>query len=226
MQVIPQLFSRRWCLSLLLAGLALGSSLPSLALQVQAVTGQVTLQRGVSQLEFTVGTRLLQGDQLRSAPGGEVLVRFDDGARLALRSDSEIEIKDLDTLVAAGLPKRMLELIKGGLRYISGQLPASHQVFFSTNSAVVGIRGTDIEIALVTHAVSKTDPGTYLRVNNGAATLKGIDESQVEVRAGHVAFGGQAEFMAKGGISGPAARKLLAPVRGVFSAGQLDVLLR
>jgi hypothetical protein len=217
-------FSARRCFLLLLAGLALG--LPVYAIQVQAVSGPVYVQRGAIQQELTAGANLQQGDRLRSAADAEVLVRFDDGARLAMRSDSQLEITDLDTPAAAGLPKRTIELIKGGLRYISGQLSAHNHVVFNTQSAVIGIRGTDIELALVANAADKNEPGTYLKVNQGAAVLKAKDDTQVEVRAGHIAYGGNLEWMSKGGTRGPAARMLLTPVRGIFSPGRLDRLMQ
>lgn len=213
-------------LSILLAALILSVSLPSQAIQVVAVVGQVHVQRGRAQQQVAMGATLREGDQLYSALAGEVLVQFDDGAQLVLRGDSQLDLKILDTQSEEGLQRRTLELIKGGLRYLSGLVPARSQVMFITTNAVVGIRGTDLEIAVVQQAINSNAPGTYLKVNTGSATLKAQDDTQVDVQAGHVAYGGQPEFVSKDGSSSPAARKLFTPLEGVFIPGQLDRLLR
>ena len=52
----------------------------------------------------------------------------------------------------------------------------------------MGIRGTDVEIALA-EAATGGNTGTYLKVNEGAAILAALDGSTVAVEPGQVAFG-------------------------------------
>ncbi len=200
---------------------------PARAATVQAVTGTVQLQRGQVLQPLAPGKRLREGDELVSFAGGEALIRFDDGARVALRAESTLLFKELQTRDNT-LSKDVINLIEGGLRYISGRLTARQRVSFVTTTATIGIRGTDLEIALVPEPINEATAGTYLRVNTGSATLKAADDTQVDVDAGNVAVGADPEFMTKNfdDKAAPAARKMFEPLGGVFKPGHLDKLMR
>ena len=196
--------------------------------RVLAVSGQVQIQRGDRLLPVVVGTRLQEGDEFSSENQSEALVRFDDGARLAIRTESRLLVKDLRLKGPAASRQKTIRLVQGALRYISGKSTARSRVLFETTTATVGIRGTDIELAVSPEPVNTDPAGTYLKVNTGLATLVAADGTQVDVDPGQVAFGGDPELVARGpgGIRRPAARKLEAPTGSLFKGGVLDKLMR
>lgn len=192
-----------------------------------ATTGSLQLQRGQAVLPVVVGTRLREGDAMVSAPGAEALVRFDDGARLALRASSTLHITALQLKGPRGKRHKALRIIQGGLRYISSKVSARHRVAFVTSTATIGIRGTDIEIAIADEAVNEDPSGTYLKVNTGAATLTAVDGTVVALDPGQVAFGGEPDLVPRGagGTRRPAGRKVES-ASGLFKAGLMDKLMR
>ena len=198
------------------------------AARIAALNGKLSIERGDKTLNAAVGTRLRQGDAVISSANSEALVRFDDGARLALRAESRLQITALKLKGAPAYRQKTIKIIKGGLRYISGRTTAKSSVAFVTSTATIGIRGTDIEIAISEDTINTDPAGTYLKVNTGMATLQAIDGTQVEVDPGQVAFGGEPELVPRGagGVKRPAARRIVESVGGLFKTGALDRLMK
>ncbi len=198
------------------------------AARIMFLNGQIQIQRGDRLLRAVVGSRLRQGDEFISDANSEALLRFDDGARLALRAESRLEIKALKLKGAPAYRQKTIMIVKGGLRYISGRATAKNNVSFVTSTATIGIRGTDIEIAISEDAINTDPAGTYLKVNTGIATLAAVDGTQVEVEVGQIAFGGEPEVVPRGagGVKRPAARRIVESVGGLFKTGALDRLMK
>ena len=218
--------------ALLAALLSLLPATDALAARVTALNGLVQILRGERLLPAVVGSRLRVGDEfVTEGAGSEALVRFDDGARMALRADSRLQVTALQMRGAAEVRQKTLKLIQGGLRYISGLRTLKSSVAFQTTTATIGIRGTDIEIAVSEDPVNNDPAGTYLKVNAGVAVMEATDGTTVDVDAGQIAFGGLPEVVPRGpgGIRRPAARKVEAAVGavgGLFKTGALDRLLK
>ena len=207
------------------------------AATLQAVTGSVRVVRAGVLLPAVNGMRLLAGDELRSpvdsADAGEALVRFDDGGFLAIRTGSAMQIKRLplqDVLPAAGtaILNAAVYLIRGGMRYITSKASPKYSVLFETPTATIGIRGTDIEILVSDVAVMDNNPGTYLRVNTGAASITAPNGALVNVFPGEVAYGGEPDVSVRGGARPrrAAARKVQVSTEGLFKPSSLDQLMR
>ncbi len=198
------------------------------AARITVLNGKVHIVRGDKTLPAVVGTRLRQGDEFVSEADSEALVRFDDGARMALRAESKLLVKSLQLKGPSDSRQKTIRIVKGGLRYISGKSTVKSRVAFETTTATVGIRGTDIEIAVSEDPVNNDPAGTYLKVNTGIATLAAVDGTQVDVDPGQVAFGGEPELVPRGagGTRRPAARKVEGSVGVLFKAGLLDKLLK
>ena len=203
----------------------------AVAARVTALNGLVQILRGERLLPAVIGSRLRVGDEfVTQGPDAEALVRFDDGARMVLRADSRLQVTALKLTGVAEAREKTLKIIQGGLRYISGRRTLKSTVSFQTATATIGIRGTDIEIAVSEDPVNNDPAGTYLKVNSGIANMQASDGTQVEVDAGQIAFGGLPEVVPRGpgGTRRPAARKVEAvagAVGGLFKSGALDRLL-
>ncbi len=198
------------------------------AARITQLNGKLSIERGDKTLKPIVGTRLRAGDAFISEGNAEALVRFDDGARLALRAESRVEVQALQLTGAPTARRKTIKIVKGGLRYVSGRATAKNSVSFTTNTATIGIRGTDIEIAVSQDTINSHPAGTYLKVNSGRATLAAVDGTQVDVEPGQIAYGGLPELVPRGagGVRRPAARKITEPVVGLFKPGKLDRLMK
>ena len=228
---------QRWRFGISLAALCLLAGTCQAA-NVRSVSGEVEIVRNGTTLRATQGLRLQEGDILQSAApdlgksdtdtGGEALVRFDDGARMALRGGSTVELQQLQLAGPRQERQKTLRMITGALRYISGIATVRQKVSFVTSTATIGIRGTDIEIVVSQEAVEDNNPGTYLKVNTGAAVMTATDGAKVDVAPGEVAYGGEPELAmrGKGGTRRASARMVDVAASGVFKASGLDKLMQ
>lgn len=228
----PNFAHRAWPLlgtAILVSLLSVLPATQAHAARVTALNGLVQILRGDRLLPAVVGSRLRVGDQfVTQGAESEALVRFDDGARMALRADSSLQVTALKLRGAAEAREKTIQILKGGLRYISGRRTLKSTVSFQTATATIGIRGTDIEIAVSEDPVNNDPAGTYLKVNSGIANMAASDGTQVDVDAGQIAFGGLPEVVPRGpgGTRRPAARKVEAAVGGLFKTGAMDRLLK
>lgn len=221
------------CGMALLWAVCLGAPAPALAAtSLRAVDGSVTVFHGEQVVRGRNGTVLKEGDEVEAGEGlSHAIIRFDDGARLAVRPGSRLVVKRLQMTGPAARRQKTIRLVKGGLRYISGKATVRAGVAFETSTATIGIRGTDIEIAVLEQPQEDNPSGTYLKVNTGQATLQASDGEVVAVDPGEFAFGGEPELTPRGGNARrrPAARKVDAAVMaipGLFKSGRLDALMR
>jgi FecR protein len=126
--------------------------------------------RGISK-----GDRIVEGDTIVTGSNGEVLITTDDSGVLAVRPSSRLTI---DAYKVNGNDKDsvVLSLLRGSLRSITGWIsktaPKNYRV--TTNTATIGIRGTDHEVSLVEgqQGNASDDSGTWSQVTEGATTLQ------------------------------------------------------
>jgi|SRR6185369_3056167 len=189
--------------------------------------GEAWVERGQQTVPVRVGTTLEDADKLITGPGAEVLLRFEDDGRMLVRPDSRV---DLRQLLRKDEPQRqqIITVLKGGLRYLSSILTNRRQVTFTSAQATIGIRGTDIEIALDEAAADAKPSGTYLKVNHGIAVMTGLDGTEVELSEGQIALALEAELSRAGvrSIRRPSAMRMEAAPPRLFQPGALDSLLR
>jgi len=200
-----------------------------MATTITALEGELQLLRGGASQPVVVGLQLQEGDELVSGDAAEAVIRFDDGGRLALRPSSRLHFRTLPPQGAPDTADKHVNLVRGALRYVSQKISGARSVRFETNTATIGIRGTDIEILISEVPVANEPPGTLLRVRTGLAFIRGSDGTEANVRPGQVAFGGEPD---------PATRSLGQPQRpgarlvnaqralGAFTPGRLDSELR
>lgn len=197
------------------------------AATVLASNGDAWVQRGQQTVPVRPGTEFQDADELVTGPSAEVLVRFADEARMVVRADSRVELRQL--LRKEELQRQQkIAVVKGGLRYLSGEKTDRGRVVFTSTHVTIGIRGTDIEIALDEVGGNANPPGTYLKVNSGIAVLTGLDGTAVELAPGEVAMGAEAQVTLSGtrSLRRPSAKKVDIAPANLFKTAALDSLLR
>jgi FecR protein len=135
---------------------------------VDTARGEVSvLSREGSPRGVAKGDRVVEGETILTGPDGEVLLTTDDSGVLAIRPRSRMTI---ETYKVNGNDKDsvVLNLLRGSLRSVTGWIsktaPKNYRV--TTNTATIGIRGTDHEVV-----VDGESGGTYNKVTDGGTTL-------------------------------------------------------
>ncbi len=149
--------ARAWVLAvmLVLAGAAQAQqqgaqpSAPQPAQAVGSIThlsGTLTVRKADGSQRFlSVKSSVSEGDTLQTVQGTYARLKFDDGAEVVLRPDSQMKIEafkfDEDKPEADNM---FFSLLKGGLRSVTGLLGRRNRdrVKFVAPSATIGIRGT------------------------------------------------------------------------------------
>ena len=162
---------------------------------VARLEGRVTARDVNSQAQqLQINSQIFEGDRIETEIGARVQILMDDGAEVYLKEDSVIKISEY--VITSGYGKEsssILDLLRGGLRKITGSIGASSLANYQvqTGLATIGIRGTDYVIKLCklddcTQTVSRNDPDAKLHavVLEGAITLTTEEEVQILMAMG------------------------------------------
>ncbi|HEY7760443.1 MAG TPA: FecR domain-containing protein [Burkholderiales bacterium] len=135
--------------------------------QVVRLQGSVTAQVGSGpEQTLKAGDTLRQGTTITTGQSSNVVLRFDDGQVVALKSLSRFTIESYRYDAkdpSAG--QMILSLLSGGMRAITGLVANSNRSAFAlkTPVATIGIRGTDFLAAL--------SQGLYNQVKVGSISV-------------------------------------------------------
>jgi len=157
--------------------------------------GRVTVKdlNGETQI-LEINSPIYEGDRITTSMGSTAFIAMDDGAEIYLKEDSIIKISTY--VITSGFDKdssSVLDLIRGGLRKITGSIGGSalsnYQV--QTGLATIGIRGTEYVIKLCkqddcNQTVGRNDPDAKLHavVLQGIITLTTEDDVQILMAIG------------------------------------------
>jgi hypothetical protein len=142
--------------------------------KIELVEGDVTIyDRGKTARRVRVGDALYEGDGVVTGRNGELHVAMDDGGYLAVRSNTSMSViayqaqgRDDD--------RSVFNLVAGSFRSITGWIgrhnPRAYQV--RTQTATIGIRGTDHEPMVIPDGSPAGEAGTYDKVNAGGTYIE------------------------------------------------------
>lgn len=132
-----------------------------------------------------------QGDILITEKRTYARIKFNDDSEVTLRPGSEFKIEDFSYEQAKPKEdKYSVELIKGGLRAISGHVgkrgdPDSYKM--KTRAAVIGIRGTVFEVRICAGDCDGLADGLYFFVAEGSIMVSNSAGS-LTIGAGQYAY--------------------------------------
>jgi len=122
--------------------------------------GEVEFSRGVGfaqtpgQTPRTLGQGLplREGDRLTTSDGASAIIKLGDGTRMTVRPNSEIVLQQYKFRENAPDNTMFMQLVRGGFRAVTGLISKNspHAARVQTNTATIGIRGTDFDARLCT----------------------------------------------------------------------------
>lgn len=177
--------------------------------------GQVTVKdsNGETQV-LEINSPIYEGDRITTGMGSTAFIAMDDGAEIYLKQDSVVKISTY--IITPDFDKdssSILDLIRGGLRKITGSIGASalsnYQV--QTGLATIGIRGTEYVIKLCklddcNQTVGRNDPDAKLHavVLEGIITLTTEDDVQILMAVGEYGTASREEMVVLNDVAVPA----------------------
>jgi FecR protein len=129
------------------------------------------------------GDPVFEGDVIRSGAGSHAQLVMSDEALIAVRAGSSVKLTQYRYAGREdGSERAVIELLKGGLRSVTGAIGRSNKDSYQlkNDTHVIGIRGTD-------HETFATEEGTYNRVTMGGTYLEG-GAGRVELSPGDTGF--------------------------------------
>jgi len=172
---------------------------------VSALTGEASAQ-DANGLEHPLQIRsaIYESDRLETKMNASLQVSLIDGAEVFLKQNSVLKISEYVATDDYGKESSsVLDLLRGGLRTITGAIGASSDANYQleTGLGTIGIRGTEYVIKLCKQDdcsvnVSRQDPDAKLHavVLKGAITLTTDEDAQI-VLAGEYATATSAALM-------------------------------
>lgn len=131
------------------------------------------------------GARIVQGQEavigstITTAADGQATIRFEDGQRLAVGPNTALILERYTYLPARPAESASwLNLVRGGLRYVSGALAKANPSAFrlSTPTATIGIRGSIVAVAVIEGGAGGVAGG----VAGGAAGVGSVSMQVIE----------------------------------------------
>lgn len=182
--------------------LLLSLSSVALAQAVATVThlsGVLTVKRpdGSSKL-LSVKSAVEQGDTLVTESSTYARLKFADASEIMLRPGSQLKIEQFSFDPAKpGSDKLVLNMLKGGMRAVSGAIGKrnTEAVAYTTATATIGIRGTHFGMlncagdcgAIATASGQPPSDGLYVDVASGGVVVTNAAGNQI-VNAGQFGY--------------------------------------
>ena len=157
----------------LLLGLGMNASLMAQeAGKIMRVTGKATVSSASNQTKDAAKDDVINaGDTISSSKESQVLIRMKDNSSLLVRADSKIKITAFQ-FENKPTDNAKTTVIAGTLRAVSGSIGKGQpdNVKYEAGTATIGIRGTDIEVAIVEEG-AKDRAGIYNYVYDGETVM-------------------------------------------------------
>lgn len=114
------------------------------------------------------GGSVFTGDVISTAPQSFAVIRMLDNTKLTLRPDTTIAIGDFS--LEEGKEEACVNLIKGGLRTVTGLIGERRPEAFSVDTPIasIGIRGTDFVTRICEGELCQLDQKKYIEERFGA----------------------------------------------------------
>jgi hypothetical protein len=140
--------------------------------KVSRISGQATITSASNQTkELKRDDAVSVGDTISTTKDSQVMVRMKDNSSLLVRAESKIKI-DAFQFENKPTDNAKTSVVAGTLRAVSGQIGKGQpdNVKYEAGTATIGIRGTDIELAIIPEG-RKDRAGVYNYVHDGSVQM-------------------------------------------------------
>lgn len=154
--------------------------------QIDFIEGNVSVTTAAGQLRVPgKGETIDAGDAIVTGRDGEIHVRMDDNALIAMRANTFLRIEAYRAEGGAD-DSAVFRLLRGSFRSVTGWIGKNNPKNYAvrTTTATIGIRGTDHEVLVVGEGEAA---GTYDKVNTGETEMD-TPVGKVSVLPGQAAF--------------------------------------
>ena len=169
------------------------------------VRGDVTIvdDAGQSQRAQT-GASLIRNERVVTGAGGIAVIRLHDDSRMVLRPDSDFRVKQLVRSGSNSNQSAILDLLRGGLRLVTGLVGRANPEAYRLNTpvATIGIRGTEFNTRLCAadcaaeearlagnSAAQNISEGLYVNVDDGDVFLRNFSlDDALELEEGEAGY--------------------------------------
>ena len=165
------------------------SVIPATARIVQLQGSLVAVSETGERRQVLAGGPAYKGDTLETSSGAQVVMVFRDDSRVTVAGNTRVRIEDfVFDARSPGEGSFTFGLLKGGIRAITGLIgkakPAS--VRFTTSTATVGIRGTDLQMRCEGAGAGEAGAGApvdgcFVTTLQGAVAVSSRAAPEVEV---------------------------------------------
>lgn len=198
MNAITHAWAARFALVWSLIWLALPAVAADPAGHVSHLQGILAAERDGARTLLALQSQVQDGDQLDTAQNSYARVHFLDDSELILRPDSRVKVAGYHFVADdPDQDRSVIELLKGGLRRVSGLIGKRNppQDTLHTPVAIIGIRGThygmllcqgDCDHIITADGVPLRD-GLHIDVEQGQIAVNN-GAGEVTVQAGQFAF--------------------------------------
>lgn len=208
------------CLSVLLLILMTGESFANEVGTIKRIKGEVSIVNTSGERPAKKNDVINVADTLVSASKSEAFVRLNDKSTLILRESSRLVIADFQFNHKSS-DKVETKLLTGALRAITGEIGKTNpsSVKYQVGTATVGIRGTDIDLAIIQEGGPER-AGVYNYVNSGEVQISLDTGESLVVPKEHAGFAPSKP------LPGEPRLQLLNDRPAFFRAGTFDVLMQ
>lgn len=117
--------------------------------QIKVAKGSVTVERGGQSLAAALGTRLQQGDVVRTGADGSVGITMSDNSLLSAGPNSELALDQYSFDPTTNDGRFDTKLSKGTLAVVSGRIAkeSPKAMTVHTPGVTLGVRGTEFVVS-------------------------------------------------------------------------------
>ena len=155
-------------------------------------SGEVSVQKKDGTIQpGTAGLKVAEGDIMITGANGYGRLEMTDGGEMVLRPNSQLKVESYR--FNANKPTEdnfVFSMLKGGLRTVTGLIGKrgnKDAYELKTQTATIGIRGTQFDLRVCAGGCGALADGTYLAVRFGAVQTSNAQGS-LAVAAGQVAY--------------------------------------
>ncbi len=158
---------------------------------IQQINGNVTItdSKKVTR-KASAKERIQSGDTITTEARSETLVRMADDSTVVLRPNTQFQFTEFNYNKSPS-DSSFVTLLRGTARMVTGLIGRQNManVRVSTQTATIGIRGTDFEVAVVTEDTAEARAGVYNLVHDGATNIRLAQGAQnLDVKRNQTAF--------------------------------------